>query len=73
MFSVSGFSAALGAAVVACVITVAYAQANKRVSDVASISAASGVPLVPDDVLTVAGFPAGFLIVAGIFTYCTIQ
>ncbi len=56
--TVFGFSAALGAAVVACVIAVAYAQANEHVPDVASISAASGVPLVSDDVLIVAGFPA---------------
>jgi hypothetical protein len=56
--TVSGFSAAIGAAVVACVIAVAYAQANERVPDVASISAASAVPLVSDDVLIVAGFPA---------------
>jgi hypothetical protein len=51
----SGISAALGFAIVACVIAVACAQANDFVPDVPSISAA-GVPLVPD-VLTVAGFP----------------
>ncbi len=49
-------SAALGVAVVACVIAIACAPPNECVPDVASISAAAGVPLVPD-VLTVAGFP----------------
>ncbi len=40
-----------------CVIAVAGTPAYECVPDVASISAAAGVPLVPD-VLTVAGFPA---------------
>ncbi len=54
VITVSGISVALGFAVVACVIAVACAPANQCVHDVASISAAAGVPLVPE-VLTVVG------------------
>ncbi len=51
--TVSGnVSAALGVAVVACVIAVACAPAGEHVPDVASISAAAGGPLVPG-ILTV--------------------
>ncbi len=46
-------SAALGIAVVACVIVVACAPAIECVPDVARISAAAGVPFV-SDFLTVA-------------------
>jgi hypothetical protein len=42
--TVSGISAALGFAVVACIIAVAFTQANECVPDVAGISAAAGVP-----------------------------
>ncbi len=57
-------SAALGVAVVACIIAVACAPANECVPDVASILAAAGFPLVPD-FLSVAGSAVAFIPAVG--------